>query len=192
MSKFFCLACNGLDEALFANPLSRLANFLNENTPKGVHFNTVGGADPRPFIFQFEQSLAAAVGAGQTPIILGHSLGAMMMFYMADAAKKLGLSLPLVVSIDSTDWGTNAPGTIPYAIGTSTPGQYFVPDNVAQWLHYRQPVYPGGGVVQLAPGNTTTNFQNFERAEAHVVLPVLPDIQAQILAAVLAVPGVTP
>ncbi len=189
MSKLFCLAVNGLDEALFGNPLSALASYLNGHTPKGVHFNVVGGADPRPFIDQFFQSLAAAVGAGYTPIILGHSLGAMMMFYLADAMKAKGISLPLVISIDSTDWGTNAPQFTPYQVGIPAPytGEYWVPDNVDRWIHYRQPVYPGGGVVQKALGNTHTAFENYERAEAHVVLPVLPDIQQHILEAVLAV-----
>ena len=110
----------------------------------------------------------------------------MMMFYIADALKAQGLPIALVVSIDSTDWGTNAPGTVPYAIDQPTAGQYFVPDNVDNWIHYRQPVYPGGGVVQLAPGNTHTFFQNYERTEAHVVLPTLPDIEQHILDAVLA------
>lgn len=190
MSKFYCIACNGLDEALFGNPLSELANFLNRSTPNGIHFNVVGGMDPRPFVYQFEHNLAAAIGGGYTPIIIGHSLGAMMMFYLADAMKGQGFKIPLVISIDSTDWGTNYPDDIPYAIGTATPGQYWVPDNVDHWMHFRQPVYPGGGVAHLATGNRHTNFENFERLEAHVVLPVLPDIQQKILAAVLAVPGV--
>jgi hypothetical protein len=192
MKKFYCVACNGLDEWAFGGPLSQLASFLNMRTPSGVHFNVVGGTDPRPFIAQFIHNLAAAVGAGYVPIILGHSLGAMMMFYLADAMKKLNGSLPLVISIDSTDWGTNAPGIVPYDLAPppAAAGQYFVPDNVDHWIHYRQPAYPGGGVVQKAPANTRTNFEYFERVEAHVVLPILPDIQEHILAAVLAVPGV--
>ena len=181
----FCLAVNGLDEALFGNPLSQCADYLNTNTPAGVHFNVVGGADPRPYVDQFAKNCIDAAEAGSTILLLGHSLGAMMVFYLADALRAKGIAIPLVVSIDSTDWGTNAPGNAPYAMGTATAGQYFVPDNVATWMHYRQPVYPGGGGVQLAPGNNTTNFQNFERTEAHVVLPVLPDIEAAILAAVL-------
>jgi hypothetical protein len=90
-----------------------------------------------------------------------------------------------VVPIDATDWGTNAPGTIPYAVGNSTPGEYWAPDNVDRMLYFRQPGYPGGGVAQLAGGNTHTRFENFERAEAHVVLPIVPEIQQLVLAAVL-------
>lgn len=192
MQKTFDLACNGLDEGFFGNPLAQCADFLNRETPNDVHFNVVGGADPRPFIYQFEHNLAAAIGAGYIPILIGHSLGAMMMFYLADSMKAKGLKIPLVVSIDSTDWGTNAPGLIPYDLAppAAVAGQYFVPDNVDHWIHYRQPVYPGGGVVHLAPGNAHTNFEYFERVEAHVVLPILPDIEQHILAAVLAVPGV--
>ena len=187
MSKFYCIACNGLDEFLFNNPLGQLATYLNSNTLDGVHFNVIGGPDPRPYVYQFEHNLAAAIAAGYTPIILGHSLGAMMMFYLADAMKAKGLKLPLVISIDSTDWGTNATGNQPYAMGTATPGQYWVPSNVDRWIHYRQPAYPGGGRAELAGGNTHTKFENYERAEAHVWLPIIPDIEQHILSAVKAV-----
>ena len=188
MSKtFWCIAVNGLWEQIFGNPLSQAANFLNANTPSGVHFNVIGAADPRPYIYQYESNLMAAVAAGFTPILIGHSLGAMMMFYLADAAKKRGANLPLVVSYDSTDWGTNAPGTVPYSEGNPTAGQYFVPDNVDRWIHYRQPVFPGGGVAQLAPGNTHTKFENYERSEAHVWIPIIPDIEHHVLSAVLEV-----
>lgn len=190
MAEKYAIACNGLDEWLFGGPLGRLAAFLNRGTPKGTHFIVVGGTDPRPYIDQFVHNLAAACGAGYVPLLVGHSLGAMMMFYLADAMKTKGFKLPLVVSIDSTDWGTNASGATPYAIDQPTAGQYYVPDNVDRWIHYRQPVYPGGGVVQLAQGNTHTRFENFERTEAHVVLPVLQDIEEYILNAILSVPGV--
>ena len=185
MSKYYCLAVNGLDEFMFGGPLSQLAGYLNGHTPNGVHFEVVGGVDPRPFVGQFTHNLAAAVSSGYTPIILGHSLGAMMMFYLADAMKAKNINLPLVISIDSTDWGTNAPGYVPYEVGTHTPGYYWVPNNVNRWIHYRQPVYPGGGIVALGTNNTFTKFENYARLEAHVVLPVLPDIEQHILSAVL-------
>lgn len=183
--KFFCLAVNGLHEELFANPLGQLANFLNQHTPSGVHFSVVGEMDPRPFILQFEHNVDAAHSAGYEIILIGHSLGAMMMFYLADAAKRRGITIPLLVPIDATDWGTNAPGAVPYALANSTPGAYWVPDNVDRCVYYRQPVYPGGGVAHLAAGNKHTKFENFNRVEAHVVLPILPDIQNHILEAVL-------
>lgn len=183
--KFFCLAVNGLHEELFANPLGQLANFLNRNTRPGVHFNVVGGMDPRPFYKQFAHNIEAAHSAGYEIILIGHSLGAMMMFYLADAAKARDIKLPLVVPIDATDWGTNAPNVFPYAPANGSPGHYWCPDNVDRMIYYRQPVYPGGGIAQLAAGNTHTKFDQFDRIEAHVVLPILPDIQQHILKAVL-------
>jgi len=185
MKKYFCLAVNGLHEELFANPLGQLANYLNVSSPAGVHFNVVGGMDPRPFINQFIHNCAAAAGAGYSIIMIGHSLGSMMMFYLADAMKLRGITIPLVVAIDATDWGTNAPNTFPYAMGTAMAGHYWVPDNVDRFIYYRQPVYPGGGVATLATNNTHTQFEPYERVEAHVVLPILPDIQRHILKAVL-------
>ncbi len=184
--KKFCLAVNGLHEELFGGPLTQLATFLNERTPDGIHFQVVGGMDPRPFILQFIHSCSVAAGAGQKLILVGHSLGAMMMFYLADAMKKQNIKIPLAVSIDSTSWGTNYLGITPYAVATGMhAGQYWVPDNVDHWLHFRQPVYPGGGYAQLAKGNDHTKFENFDRVESHVSLPVIPDIQNKILQAVL-------
>lgn len=130
MTSKYAIAVNGLDKWLFGGPLTQLATFLNDNTPAGTHFEVVGGTDPRPCLDQFVHNLAAACGAGYVPLLVGHSLGAMMMFYLADAMKAKGFKLPLVVSIDSTDWGTNAPGAVAYALGQPTAGQYYVPDNV--------------------------------------------------------------
>lgn len=185
MKKFFCLAVNGLHEELFANPLGQLANYLNRNTRPNIHFNVVGGTDPRPFLDQFIHNCEAAHGAGYELFLIGHSLGAVMTFYLADAMKARAIPIRLVVAIDATDWGTNAAGTIPYAMGTSTAGHYWVPDNCDRFIYYRQPGYPGGGVAYLAAGNTSTAFESYERVEAHVVLPILPDIQQHILRAVL-------
>lgn len=184
MPENFCIAVNGLDEPLFGNPLSALATFLNEKTPAGVHFTVVGGWDPRPYLDQFIHSCAAAANAGQRLILVGHSLGSMMMFYLADAMKARGIPVALIVPIDATDWGSNIDCT-PYQLSPPKPGQYLCPDNVDRCLYYRQPGYPGGGFAQLAPGNTHTRFESHDRAEAHVVLPVVPEIQEQILAAVL-------
>src|SRR5260370_11270596 len=83
MSKFFCIACNGLHEELFGNPLGLLANWLNERTPTNVHFETVGGMDPRPETESFKHQLQAAHGSGYEIIWIGHSLGALMSFYHA-------------------------------------------------------------------------------------------------------------
>lgn len=183
--KNFCIAVNGLDEPLFGNPLSALATFLNEHTPEGVHFTVVGDWDPRPELDGIIHNCLAAANAGYRLILIGHSLGSMVMFYIADALKQKGVTIALLVPIDATDWGTNAPGVTPYLTANSTPGQYWCPDNVDVCLYYRQPGYPGGGQAQLAAGNAHTKFTSHERAEAHVVLPVVPEIQQQILAAVL-------
>jgi hypothetical protein len=189
MTKYLCLAVNGLHEELFASPLGQLAGRLNRDTPAGVHFNVVGAMDPRPFIFEFEHTCAAAAGAGYKLILIGHSLGAMMMFYLADAAKKHGIKVPFVCAIDATQWGTNLPAVggadLPYALANQHPGNYWVPNNVDHFMYFRQPVYPGGGYAHLGPGNTHTKFDNYDRIEAHVVLPIVPDIQDKILQAVL-------
>ena len=183
--KNFCIAVNGLDEPLFGNPLAQLATFLNERTPEGVHFTVQGGWDPRPYLDTLIHNCLAAANAGYRLILIGHSLGSMAMFYIADALNKRGVTIALLVPIDATDWGTNAAGTIPYATANSTPGEYWCQDNVDVCLYYRQPLAPGGGHAQLTPGNTHTKFESFERVEAHVVLPTLPDIQQFILNAVL-------
>lgn len=188
MTKNFCLAVNGLHEELFGGPLGQLANFLNRNTPPGTHFNVVGGVDPRPFINSFIHSCEVAAGQNQKLVLVGHSLGAMMTFYLADAMKSRNFEVALAVSIDSTSWGTNAGGFPPYSLSVGgQAGQYYIPDNVGHWMHFRQPVYPGGGRAQIAKSNTHTKFENFERAEPHVSLPVIPDIQQKILHAVLGV-----
>jgi hypothetical protein len=183
--KNFCIAANGLDEALFGNPLSQCATFLNEKTPSGVHFVVVGGADPRPYLNQIIHNCLAAANAGYRLILIGHSLGAMLMFYIADALKARGVTITLLVPIDATDWGSNI-DCQPYQLNPPKPGQYLCPDNVDRCIYYRQPGYPGGGFAQRAAGNEHTAFESYERVEAHVVLPILPDIQQHILQAVLA------
>lgn len=184
MAENFCIAVNGLHEELFGNPLGQLADFLNAHTPEGVHFYVVGGMDPRPFINQFIHNCEAAASAGQRLILVGHSLGSMMMFYLADAMKAKGLPVRLAVGIDATDWGSNI-NCAPYTLSPPNPGQYRVPDNVDHFVYFRQPVYPGGGFASLAPGNAHTRLETYERAEAHVVLPILPVVQQIILTAVL-------
>ena len=108
----------------------------------------------------------------------------MMVFDLADMLKRVTIPVLLLVPIDATDWGTNAPNSIPYAPAIANAGKYFCPDNVAHCLYFRQPVYPGGGHAQLAPGNTHTVFRAQDRLEPHVLLPVTPDIQRKVLAAV--------
>ena len=188
MPKFYCVACQGLDEFAVGQPVEVLAAFLNRNTPDGVHFPVVGGVDPQLVADQIIADLIAAAKSGAVVIFVGHSKGAMLAFYAADALKAAGLYSPLFISIDSTEWGSNVPGALQWAIVPSAfAGKWLVPDNIANWLHFRQPAYPGGGVASLAPGNTTTQFQNFERTESHVALPDTPTVEQIILQAVLAI-----
>lgn len=185
MTDYLAIACNGLHEELFANPLSQLVfNYLNPRLPARCQFKVVGGIDPRPFTSSFTHWLAAAHNAGKKIIWIGHSLGAMMAFYQADALNSLKISSPLFISIDPTDWGTNVPGIAPWLLGGSHAGEYLVPPNVDRWIQFRQPVYPGGGRAHLAPGNDHTKLEAYERLEPHVALPVTPAIQEIILSAV--------
>jgi hypothetical protein len=186
--KTFDVACNGLMEQAFGNPLEELATWLNDNTPEGFHLNVVGGFDPRPGAQGYVDDLIANARAGSTPIFIGHSLGAMLSFYAADALKAAGLTSPLFVSIDSTDWGTNAPGIPQWSTVVMPPstGEYFVPDNVATWLHFYQDSAPGGGVAQLAPGNETTILRaQHLPAENHISIVNCDPVRKAILAAVL-------
>jgi hypothetical protein len=183
------VACNGLLEQAFGNPLDVLATWLNVNTPDGFHLNVVGGADPRPGAQGYIDDMIAKAKAGIPPIFIGHSLGAMLSFYAADDLKAAGLTSPLFVSIDSTDWGTNAPNVPRWSTIVLPPstGEYFVPDNVATWLHFYQDGAPGGGVAQLAPGNQTTILRaQHLPTENHISIVNCDPVRQAILAAVLA------
>lgn len=186
MTTFYCVACQGLAEFAVGQPVETLAAYLNAKTPDGVHFNVVGGIDPQPGAQAIIDDLIAAAKNGAVVIFIGHSKGAMLAFYAADAMKAAGVGSPLFISIDSTDWGSNVPGTAQWTIvAGENGGKWLVPDNVANWLHFRQPAYPGGGVASLAPGNTATELQVFERTESHVALPDTPEVESIILQAVL-------
>ena len=184
------LACNGLLEQAFGNPMADLAMWLNASTPNLIHFNVVGGFDPRPSVDQIIGSMVDANRKnGAVPIFIGHSLGAMLSFYAADCLKGLlPIQLPLFVSIDSTDWGTNAPGIPRWSTVVLPPntGEYFVPDNVETWLHFYQDGAPGGGVAQLAPGNETTVLRaQHLPGENHISIVNCAPVRQAILAAVL-------
>jgi hypothetical protein len=184
------VACNGLLEQAFGDPLAELAQWLNANTPRGFHLLVDGGIDPRPGMQGFIADLISNAQAGRPPVWIGHSLGAMGSFYAADALKAAGLTSPLFVSIDSTDWGTNAPGVPEWSTVVLPPntGEYFVPDNVATWLHFYQDGAPGGGVAQLAPGNETTILRSYHLpAQNHISIVNCDQVRKAILAAVLKV-----
>ena len=189
--KLACFLCHGL---VAGYPVDNLAAYLNANTPDGVHFNTVGGADPQPHQSEITQEVIATHNGGADIIFGGHSMGADLTFYLADELKRRNVRAPLFISIDSTNWGSNAPGTEPWstAVGPPNTGRWFVPDNVDRWLHFRQPDPPGGGQALLAPANATDNLTAFEepgllQGGGHLAIPTLPQVEQKILDAVLAV-----
>lgn len=144
---FSCYTCNGLLEQAFGNPVSELADWLNAETPAGIHFKDVGGFDPRPPVQQrIVADVKADIEAGKQVIFIGHSLGAMLAYYLADELNAEGLKAPLLVAIDPTQWGTNVPPAAPWMLTPPTPGQYKAPPNVGTFINFHQPAYPGGGV----------------------------------------------
>ena len=182
------VACNGLLEQAFGNPLEQLADWLNANTPAGFHLNVIGGLDPRPGTQGYIDDMIAKGRKGIPTIYVGHSLGAMLAFYGANALKAANLKSPLFVSIDSTDWGTNAPGIPQWSTVVFPPntGQYFVPANVATWLHFYQNSPPGGGIAQLAPGNETTILRTWHLPEEnHISIVNCDQVRTAVLAAIL-------
>ena len=184
------VACNGLLEQAFGNPLEQLADWLNANTPAGFHLNVVGGFDPRPGAQGYIDDMITKATAKSPlpPLFIGHSLGAMLAFYASDALKAAGIKSPLFVSIDSTDWGTNAPGIPEWSTVVFPPntGRYFVPDNVATWLHFYQNSAPGGGMAVLAPGNARTDLRVMHLPnENHISIVNSQIVRDNVLAAVL-------
>lgn len=184
--KFACFLSHGL---FIGQPVDDLAAFLNSKTPDGIHFNVVGGFDPQPLQAQITQQVVTAHQGGAEIIFGGHSKGAMLSFYLADYLKSVGIRAPLFISLDSTDWGSNAPGTVPWAmlLGHPDAGKWLVPNNVDRWLHFWQSAFPGGGQAALAPGNTTTNFSTQQLNVDHLSVPTAA--RQFVLDAVLAVVG---
>lgn len=175
-------ACHGL---VVGYPVDQLAAFINGATPVDVHFNVTGGSDPRP---QTDDIIGKLIASKTPNIFFGHSLGAMLAFYAADALKAKGIRAPLFVSIDSTGWGTNAPGVARWDTLVFPPntGKYLVPDNVDRWIHFFQDEEPGGGVAMLAPGNTRTDLRVVHLPnENHISIVNSNVVRDDILAAVL-------
>jgi hypothetical protein len=184
--KFACFLSHGL---FIGNPVDKLAAFLNSKTPDGIHFNVVGGFDPQPLQGQITQQVITAHQSGAEIIFGGHSKGAMLAFYLADHLKSVGIRAPLFISLDSTNWGSNVPGTAPWAVlfGLPDAGKWLVPSNVDRWLHFWQPTPPGGGQATLAPGNTTTNLGVHQLNVDHLRVPTAAE--QLILDAVLQIAG---
>jgi hypothetical protein len=170
MSKIYAVACKGLADPLVGAPLEVLIAYLNHET--GIFFNLVGGLDPHP-LFEIEifGPMVQAHGRGETVIFLGHSMGAMAAFYAADRLKKLGIHSPLFIAIDTTNWASNAPGVAPWTKPATTPpaGHWYAPDNIDVFYYFHQLAGPGGGVAELAHGNTHTRLHAYKMAqETHI------------------------
>lgn len=182
------IACQGLAEFAVGQPLETLAGYLNANTPEGFHLNMVGGIDPQLQQADIEQSIIDSAGARRPTIFVSHSMGGNEAFYAADRMKLVGIRSPLFVSIDSTCWGTNAPGIGQWDEIVLPPntGKWFVPDSVDVWIHAYQDSYPGGGIAQLAPGNKTTKLQIIHcPTENHISIVNCDPVRKATLAAIL-------
>lgn len=182
MIKTYDLACHGL---LVGSPVDQLAAYLNANTPAGFHLDIVGGLDPRPQTGQIIDNMIAKGRAGFPSIFIGHSLGAMLSFYAADALNAQKLSAPLIASIDPTCWGTNSPGIPSWSEVVLPPntGRYFVPSNVDVWVHCQQDSFPGGGSAVRAPGNDRTRLVSLHLpAENHLSIVNCAQVRSTLLA----------
>lgn len=184
MTEVYARACHGL---WVGSPVDELAAYLNHETPPGVHFITIGGSDPRPDTDRIIDDAIAAARRSARVVFIGHSLGSMLAFYLADALKAAGLRAALIVAIDPTGWGTNAPGVPLWSEVVFPPntGRYFVPDSVDVFLHFRQYVPPGGGTAELAAGNKTTHFETLTLAsQNHLSIVNCDEVCSRVLAAV--------
>ena len=147
MSGYACYACHGLG---ILQPIDELASWLNANTPVGIHFVTIGGIDPMLEEKSIRETLAADVAAGRQIILVSHSKGAMLGYY-------LDMAMPLCVTIDPTCWGSNI-RTPEWGVASfANAGMWRARDNVTEWLNFRQSIYPGGGVL-ANPGPTRKEF----------------------------------
>lgn len=122
-------------------PIDQLAAWL---TAKGHPCKIVGGADPQPLTDAIRSQI------GPNDIFIGHSKGAMLGYY-------LNLKLPLVITIDPTDWGSNieCPDWI---LTPPNPGQWRATDGVKRWINFHQRSYPGGGILSNPGPNREDHF----------------------------------
>jgi hypothetical protein len=156
MPEFSCYAINGL---IVTSPVAELTKWLNDNnTPDGIHFNEVGGLDPQIGYSSILTDVANDVHAGKQVIVVGHSYGGMACYYLADDLNTAGLKAPLFIPIDPTCWASNLPGTMRWGWSLADGGRWSAPPNVARWINYHQPYYPGGGIC-INPGGGVTDTQ---------------------------------
>lgn len=186
MSKtIHAIGCKGLADPLVGAPLEVLLAYLNHET--GIFFHLVGGLDPHP-LFEIEilQPALNAHARGEVIVFIGHSMGGMACFYLADRLKQHGITSPLFVGIDATNWASNAAGVIPWTRPATTPpaGHWYCPDNIDKMLYFHQTAGPGGGVALLAPGNKHSKLLTFNMPqENHISIVNAPPVRNQIVAA---------
>lgn len=177
---YSCYACHGL---IVTSPITELANWLNANTPEGIHFREVGGIDPQPLAGEIENAVVTDIKNGKQVIFIAHSMGAMLCYYLADDLNAQGLKAPLFVAIDPTDWASNMSGTIRWGWSPSDGGQWAAPGNIGKWINYHQPSYPGGGVC--ISGGTDIAVAGVD----HLSIVNSPTVRNGILAAVMGAIG---
>lgn len=137
--KYDCVACHGLG---LLQPIDDLAQWLNDNTPNNVHFDTVGGFDPMVQQQDIIARLSGAFAGRRKLIFIGHSKGAMLGFYVPGY-----VICELVITIDPTCWGSNI-DTVQWTFASSrNAGRWQANPNVSRWANFHQPGAPGGGVL---------------------------------------------
>jgi hypothetical protein len=183
------IGCKGLADPLVGAPLEILLAYLNHET--GVFFHLVGGLDPHPlFEVEIVQPAVAAHKRGETVVFLGHSMGAMAAFFLADRMKAQGIHSPLFIAIDATNWASNAPGVAPWTRPATTPpaGHWYAPDNIDTFLYFHQSAGPGGGVAFPAHGNIHTKFHSYNLPqESHLSIVNASAVRTAIVAALKAI-----
>lgn len=152
------IGCKGLMDPLVGAPLELLLAHIWAQV--GIRFELVGGVDPHPlFDVEILQPALAAYERGEVIIFLGHSMGGMATFYMADELKRRGITSPLFIGLDATDWASNHPTVPPWSRAPVTQaGRWYAPSNIDKFMYFHQDAYPGGGRCYPAAGNTHTKL----------------------------------
>lgn len=160
MTEYACYACHGLG---MVQPIDTLASWLNAHTPAGIHFKIVGAMNPQLEEGPIRASIENDIGAGKQLIFVGHSMGAMLAYY-------LGYKALLIVAIDPTDWGSNI-NCQNWTLTPPNPGQWRATSNVIRWINFHQSGYPGGGVLSNpGPGREDHFFPTCD----HMSIPTDP------------------
>lgn len=177
---FSCYACHGLG---IVQPINDLAAWLNAHTPQGIHFNIVGGADPQVEQMSINNAVFSDLARGGQLIFIGHSKGAMLAYYLAQDLEKAKLKAPLFVAIDPVQWSSNLPGCTPWLVqANDKAGRWEAPNSIGRFINFRQPGYPGGGVLV----NVSDRFTDVLLTGVdHMSIPNAAQVREIILQAVL-------